>query len=179
MEVLIIVVLLIILLAIWIVSTQQKLAVMNENINNAMGQIGVQLSSRFDALISLLDLTKCYAEDEFQGLILTVQTQRSSITAQSKPKEVLRQEQIISEILGRIIMIAEHCPELKADKNYIRYMDAVDCYERMIHTSCLIYNDSVTKFNQSFWSVPTNLIARLLGFYQQEYLETSIRNKQL
>ena len=37
---------------------QRKLVAMDENINNAMGQIGVQLSSRWDALTALLDLTK-------------------------------------------------------------------------------------------------------------------------
>lgn len=40
----------VILLVLWAISTQRKLAVMDENINNAMAQIGVQLSSRFDAL---------------------------------------------------------------------------------------------------------------------------------
>ena len=34
---------------------------MDENINHSMNQIGVQLSSRFDALLSLLDFTKKYA----------------------------------------------------------------------------------------------------------------------
>ncbi len=38
--------------------TEKKLVAMDENINNAMGQIGVQLSSRWDALTALLDLTK-------------------------------------------------------------------------------------------------------------------------
>ena len=40
----------VVLLAWWAVSCQRRLAVMDENINNAMAQIGVQLSSRFDAL---------------------------------------------------------------------------------------------------------------------------------
>ena len=39
----------------WFVSEQRKLVVMDENINNAMSQIGVQLSSRWDALTALLD----------------------------------------------------------------------------------------------------------------------------
>ena len=43
----------IVLLVLWAVSCQRKLAVMDENINNAMAQIGVQLSSRFDALSAL------------------------------------------------------------------------------------------------------------------------------
>ena len=46
------------ILLVWIISVQRRLVGMDENINNAMSQIGVQLSSRFDALSALLDLTK-------------------------------------------------------------------------------------------------------------------------
>lgn len=46
----IILAILVVLLVLWAISTQRRLTVMDENINNAMAQIGVQLSSRFDAL---------------------------------------------------------------------------------------------------------------------------------
>ena len=42
----IVIVLVLVLLAGWIISTQRRLVVMDENVNNAMSQIGVQLSSR-------------------------------------------------------------------------------------------------------------------------------------
>ena len=51
----IIIVAIIAILILWAISVQRKLVVMDENINNAMSQIGVQLSSRFDALTALLD----------------------------------------------------------------------------------------------------------------------------
>lgn len=171
MEIVIIVVLLIVLLLIWVISTQRKLAVLDENINNAMGQIGVQLSSRFDVLTALLDLAKDYAAQESQAMIENVKSRRSVITAKSTPKEVQGQEGVIAEVLGRIAMVAEQYPELKADKNYARCMDAVDSYEKMVRTSCLIYNDSVTKMNRAIRMVPTSLVAGLLGFHQREYLE--------
>lgn len=81
----------------WAISIQRKLVVMDENINNAMSQIGVQLSSRFDALTALLDLTKGYAEHESTTLIETIRSSRSVITATSTPKDVLKQEGVISE----------------------------------------------------------------------------------
>ena len=40
---------------IWGIGVQRRLVAMDENVNNAMSQIGVQLSSRFDALTALLD----------------------------------------------------------------------------------------------------------------------------
>lgn len=171
MESLIIVILLIILLAIWVMSTQRKLVVIDENVNNAMNQIGVQLSSRFNALTALLDLAKSYAAGDSQAMAGTIKSRYSVITAKSAPDEVMKQEILISEALEYIAMVAEGCPELKADKNYTKCMDAADSYEKMVRTSCLIYNDSVTKLNRSIRMLPTSLIAGMLGFHQRNYLE--------
>ena len=171
MTILIIIVLLVILVAGWVMSTQRRLVVMDENINNAMSQIGVQLSSRFDALTALLDLAKGYAAHESQTLIETIKSRRSVITAKSTPQDVLQQEGVISEALGRISMVAERYPELKADKGYAKCMDAVDSYEKMVRTSRLIYNDSVTRLNREIRMFPVSLIAGMLGFRQRDYLE--------
>ena len=171
MTILIIIVLLVILVAGWVMSTQRRLVVMDENINNAMSQIGVQLSSRFDALTAMLDLAKGYAAHESQTLIETIKSRRSVITAKSTPQDVLQQEGVISEALGRISMVAERYPELKADKGYAKCMDAVDSYEKMVRTSRLIYNDSVTKLNREIRMFPVSLIAGMLGFRQRDYLE--------
>lgn len=160
----IVIVLVLVLLASWIISTQRRLVVMDENVNNAMSQIGVQLSSRFDALTALLDLAKGYAAHESQTLIETIKSRRSVITAKSTPEDVLKQEGVISEALGRISMVAERYPELKADKGYAKCMDAVDSYEKMVRTSRLIYNDSVTKLNRELRLFPTSLVAVLREF---------------
>ena len=70
-------------------------------------------------------------------------------------------------------MVAEQYPELKANENYIRCMDAVDSYEKMVRTSRLIYNDSVTKLNRELRMFPTTLFAGMLGFHQRNYLEAN------
>lgn len=159
------------ILVIWIITVQRRLVAMDENINNAMSQIGVQFSSRFDALSALLDLTKGYAEHESKTLIETIKSRRSVITATSTPKDVLQQEGVISEALGRISMVAEQYPQLKANENYAKCMNAVDSYEKMVRTSRLIYNDSVTKLNREIRMFPVSMIAGLFGFHQREYLE--------
>ena len=159
-------------LFLWIMSTQRSLVVLDENINNAMSQIGVQLSSRFDALSALLDLTKGYAQHESETLIETIKSRRSVITATSTPDDVLKQENVITEALGKISMVAERYPELKANEQYSKTMDAVDQYEKMVRTSRLIYNDSVTKLNRSIRMFPVSMIAGMLGFHQRDYLET-------
>ncbi|PHV70552.1 LemA family protein [Sporanaerobium hydrogeniformans] len=159
------------IIVLWTISTQRKLVVLDENISNAMSQIGVQLSSRFDALTALLDLTKGYAKHESETLIETIKSRRSVITAKSTPNDVLHQEGVISEALGRIAMVTEQYPELLANQTYIKTMDAVQTFENMVRTSRLIYNDSVTKLNREIRMFPTTLIAGMLGFQQRDYLE--------
>lgn len=172
MEILIIIVLLVVILGIWVVSTQRKLVVMDENINSAMSQIGVQLSSRLDALIVLLDLVETYAVQDAAFWVEKVRSHRREIHAKSMPKDALEQEHLIVEALKFVYMAVQQNPEIKADKNYIKRMGAVETYERMLHTSYLIYNDSVAKLNQSIRMFPTKWIAGMIGFYERDYFET-------
>lgn len=162
------------LLIVWIISIQRKLVVLDENVNNAMCQIGMQLSSRFDALTALLDFTGCYAEHECEPLIETVRSKRSLITVKSKPDDVLRQEGVIYEALSRIAIFTEQYPKLKESQNYINTMGAVQTFENMLRTSRLIYNDSVTKLNREIKMFPVCIIAGILGFRKRDYLEEQV-----
>ena len=170
MERVVIVVLLIVLLAVWMISVRQKLAAMNENINNAMNQIGVQLAVCFDMLTSLIELTGVHAAHEREPLEKLANAGRREITAKSTPEEVLGQEKIIAETMELLTAVADRNPGLKAAGDYEKYRDAVRCYEKMVHTSRLIYNDFVGKLNKSIERFPASLIAGLLGFRQREYL---------
>lgn len=161
-----------VLVVLWFIFTQRKLVAMDENINNAMSQIGVQLSSRWDALTALLDLTKGYAEHEYKTLSDTIRM-RSTITAKSTAAEVNDQENILTETMGRIMAVAESYPDLKANENYIKTMDSVNDYEKMVRQSRLIYNDSVTKLNRAIRMFPTSIVAGMLGVTSRDYLEAS------
>lgn len=163
----------ILLLILWVVSAQRKLVHFDENINNALSQIGVQLTSRWDALTALLDLTKGYAAHESEAL-LGVTKMRRTITMKSSPAEVNAQENIITEAMGKIMAVAEAYPDLKANQNYIKTMDSVNQYENQVRTSRMVYNDSVTKLNRLIRTIPTCFIAGMLGFSQRAYLEDDV-----
>lgn len=177
MESLIIVILLIILLTICVVSIRRKLLVLDENVDNAMSQIGVQISSRFDAMTALLNQAKAYASCESLIQMDAIKARRNVITANSLPNEVLGQEGVIAEGLDCIGIVAEQHPELKLEEWYTKYMDAVECYEKMVRTSLLIYNDSVAKLNRMIRIIPIKLVAGMLGFRQRDYLDISENDK--
>ena len=168
----IVLIIVLILLVLWFISTQRRLVAMDENINNAMSQIGVQLSSRWDALTALLDLTKGYAEHEYKTLSETIKM-RSGITAKSTAADVNAQENILTEAMGKIMAVAESYPELKANQYYIKTMDSVNEYENMVRKSRLIYNDSVTKLNRAIRMFPASIAAGILNITSRDYLEAS------
>lgn len=167
----IIIIAIVIIAVLWFVSIQRKLVAMDENINNALSQIGVQLSSRWDALTALLDLTKGYAEHEYKTISDTIR-KRTSIGAKSTAKEVNEQENMITEAMGKIMAVAESYPELKANENYIKIMDSVNDYEEMVRKSRLVYNDSVTKLNREIRMFPTSIAASVLRIVSRDYLES-------
>ena len=117
---------------------------------------------------------KCHAADDTQPLMERAAARRSVITARSAPEEVSEQEQVIEETVKSIRLTAKRNPLFCADKNYTKCMDAVECYGRMVYTSRLIYNDSVTKLNSELGIFPTNVIAGILGFHKREYLSQDI-----
>lgn len=158
-------------LIIWSISVRCRLVGMDENIDHAMRQMGVQLASCFDALAALLHLTKEYSAHESQVLIETIKSRRNAITAASTPDDIQKQEQVISEILEHVSLIVKQYPTLKDDENYGKRMNAVNNYEKMVHTSRLIYNDNVTRFNRELRMFPGSLIAGIFGFHEREYLE--------
>ena len=171
MEILIIIALVAVLIGIWVVATQRKLVMMDGNIDNAMNQIGIQISSRLDALIGLLELVDSYMVQDTSLWLGKVKSNRKEIHAKSYTREVIEQEMLIAEVLIFIDAAANQYPDIKADKNFIKRMGTVDTYSRMLHTSHLIYNDSVTKLNQFIRMFPNKWIAGILGFQRREYFD--------
>lgn len=158
--------------ALWFITTQRHLVLLDENIDNAMSQIGVQLSGRWDALSALLDLTKGYAEHEYKTLSGTIRA-RCPITAGSSVRDASEQENLLIGAMERIMAVAEQYPALKANQSYQKTMDSVNKYEAMVRQSRLIYNDSVTKLNRTIRMFPVSLVAGMMGFSRRDYLEAN------
>lgn len=147
----------ILLAVVWLSYICRRLSELNENVNTAMNQIGLQLSS----------LLPCFGSPAGTGphprpfgqLVLLP----PSINALSTPAQVLEQEQHLAQAMSYITVAAESHPSLKADPAYQRCMEAANCYSRMVYTSSLIYNDSVTRLNCALEQKRLGLLAGLLG----------------
>lgn len=157
------------LVALWVVTAQRNLVAADEKVKNSLSQIGVQQSSRWDALTALVELLKSYDEHEYKSL-MDVIGQRAKIGGQSTAAEVQTQENLLSGAVKQVIAVSEQYPNLKANELYIKNMDSVNMYENQVRTSRMVYNDCVTRYNNLIRQIPTNFVAALFHFSTREYL---------
>ena len=72
------IVFIVIIIALYIFSTQRSLVTLDENCKNALGQIEVQLNSRWDALMAMAKTASAYAKHESETLINVIAQRRQT-----------------------------------------------------------------------------------------------------
>lgn len=172
-----IVLLLVIIIALFI-STQRNLVHSDELCSNALSQIGVQQTSRWDALTAIARLTRDYAAHEYDTL-MSVISKRQNISPKSSPAEIDAQENLLTQVTGKLIAIGEAYPDLKANTVYISSMNSVNDYENKVRISRMTYNDTITKYNRQVRQFPSFIFAKMMGFSIREYLEADTAKSQM
>lgn len=174
----IIIIAIIALLVLWVISVQRKLVGQDELCQNAMSTIGVQQESRWDALTGMVELIKSYNEHEYNAL-KDVIAQRRPIDGNSTAEQADAQEGLMNQVASRLNVVVERYPELKANENYAKAMEAVDKYTDMVRTSKMVYNDTATKYNKLIRQIPDSIVASLFGFKTREYLKTEEKKTEM
>lgn len=164
-----IIIIIVALIAVWFISVQRRLVKQEEICKNSLSQIGVQQASRWDALTALAEMTKSYSEYEYKTLSDVI-AKRRAVTGASSSADANAQENLITEAMTHIMAVGEAYPELKASETYVKTMDSINTYENQVRMSRMVYNDSVTKFNNIVRQFPSSIAASMLHFSVREYL---------
>ena len=175
---LIIIIAIVAILVLWVISVQRKLVKHEEICKNGLSQIGVQQTSRWDALKALAELTKGYSDHEYKTMTDTI-AQRRPITANSTSADANAQENLFTQAMSHLNVVVEKYPELKANENYIKTMDSVNTYTDQVRMSQMVYNDSVTKFNQLIRQFPDSIVASLFHFVSRDYLQVNEQKTEM
>ena len=85
----------------------------------------------------------------------------------------------MGQVAAGINVALERYPELKANENYAKAMDAVDKYTNMVRTSKMVYNDTATKYNKLIRQIPDSIVASLFGFKNRDYLKTEEKKTEM
>ncbi|MEM7781853.1 MAG: LemA family protein [Planctomycetota bacterium] len=162
------------LLAVWIMGVYNKLVTLRNRYENAFSQIDVQLKRRHDLIPNLVNVAKGYMEHEKETLEAVIQARNQAINATSKAsanpgdqnsmQELASAESNLNGALGRLLMIAESYPDLKANENMLALQEELTSTENKVSFARQSYNDSVTMYNTSRELFPANMIAGTFGF---------------
>ena len=175
---LIIIIVLAVIVIGYFISTQRALVNLDELCKNALSQIEVQLNSRFDAVVALAKAAAQYAKHESDTIIETVQARggNSGATANT-PAAINAQTDLLGQMMGRLNVVFERYPELKASDLYKEAQLGMKQYEENVRMSRMIYNDTATKMNRMVRQWPSSIVASMLHFDQKDYLKVDDEQK--
>lgn len=176
---LIIIIVLAVIVIGYFISTQRSLVNLDELCKNALSQIEVQLNSRFDAVVALAKAAAQYAKHESETILETIQARGgNSGAAANTPAAINAQTDLLSQMMGKLNVVVERYPELKASDLYKETQEGMKQYEENVRMSRMIYNDTATKMNRMVRQWPSSIVASMLHFDQKEYLKVDDEKKK-
>ena len=140
-------------------------------VRNAWADIDVQLQRRHDLVPQLVAAVKGYAGHE-HALLAAVTELRARAMATPEPARLGAIEGSLQSALGKLVLLAEAYPELKASDNFLQLQrDLVDVEDHLQYAR-RFYNGAVRDFNDATQRFPDLLVARGFGFEAAEFFET-------
>lgn len=152
------------------VSSYNGLVGMNEEVHSSWAQVDTQMQRRADLIPNLVNTVKGYASHE-EKAIQAVADARSRLLGAQDPSARMQANDQLSSALGRLLMVAENYPNLKASQNFQALQDELAGTENRIAVSRRDYNNVVQQYNAKIRSFPTNLYAGMMGFHDAPYFK--------
>ena len=134
-----------------------------------IGQVKVAMKKRLDMIEQLLGAVKSYAA--FEKDTLTGVTAMRARIGSAGPGDLNELERESRSVLGRLIAVAENYPNLKTSQTVQDLMGAVKGIEDEIARHRYTYNNIAQQYNTMTDTIPSNLVASVMGFKKLEYLE--------
>jgi len=167
----------VVLVALLGVVLYNRLVQARNRVDNAWGQVDVQLKRRYDLIPNLVETVRGYASHERETLDAVVQA-RGAAQAASGPEEQAEAENVLTGALRRLFALAEAYPDLRAAPNFADLQTQLADTENRIAVARQIYNDAVLTYNNSVQTVPTNIVAGVSGFEVRPFFEAGVEAEQ-
>lgn len=158
------------LVILWAIAVYNGLITLRNRVKEAWSDISVQLKRRYDLIPNLIETVKGYSK--FEKSVLTDVTKARTEAMNAKGVEdKAKGENMLTDALKSLFMVAESYPDLKASANYLDLQDELSDTENKIEASRRFYNGQVRDFNTKLETFPTNLIGKQLKFETQAFFE--------
>ena len=160
----------------WIIWTYNSLTTLRHQLQNAWKQIDVQLKRRYDLIPNLVETVKGIMKYEQETLTKVIEA-RSRAMASSGIKESAEAQNALSQSLGKIFVLMENYPELKANQNVLQLQEELTTTENQLAFARQYYNDVATRFNLKQEIFPANVIAGFFRFQPSELFSVAEAEK--
>jgi LemA protein len=139
-------------------------------IRDAYANIDTELRRRYDLIPNLVETVKGYAAHERQTFENVTRARQQAIAAQGAAEQA-QAENMLTAALRQLFAVAENYPELRASENFQALQGELANTEDRIQTSRRFYNANVREYNERVQSVPSNVIASMFKFKEEDYFE--------
>lgn len=167
-----------ILIALYVMSTYNSLVQGRNKVKDQWSQIDVLLKRRSDLIPNLVETVKGYASHEKETLDAVISARAKAVSA-TNPKEEMAANGELSNALGRLMAVAESYPDLKANTNFLDLQTQLKDTEDKIAYSRQFYNDTVLAYNNSIEVFPANIVANNFHFEKAEFFEIAEADKEV
>lgn len=159
---------LIAVVVVFLVLSFNKMVDRKNKVDNAWGQVDVQLKRRFDLIPNLVETIKGAAAHEKNTLEDVIRARNSYLQADS-PAEAMKANKQMTSALTRLLAVVENYPDLKANVGFTNLQEELSRIEDKIAYSRQFYNDTVMKYNKIIMIFPNNIFAGMFGFTKEKY----------
>ena len=161
-----IIVVIVVLVVIWLVLTYNGLVTLRNRTQEAWSEIDVELKRRHDLIPNLVQTAQGYMGHE-RGTLEAVTNARAGAVAagaSGDPAKIGAAENMLTQSLRSLFAVSENYPDLKAIAAFTNLQEQLTATEDKIEFSRRFYNGNVRDYNIKLQTLPTSLIAGVLGF---------------
>jgi LemA protein len=152
---------------------RNEIVTKKETIKANWSQVDVVLQRRADLIPNLVETVKGYAAHE-EKVFGDLAAARAAMMGAKTPAERIAANQQVDSALGRLFVVVENYPNLKANENFMRLQDELAGTENRIAVERRRYNESVQDYNTYIQLFPNSLVASLGGFGREDaYFQTN------
>ena len=174
-----VIVLFLIIMFSWVSGKYNGLVTREEGTKQAWAQVQNVYQRRSDLIPNLVETVKGYANFE-KSTLTDVVNARAKATQITVDPSKLTPDQIqkfqgaqdgLSSSLGRLMVVMEKYPDLKANQNFLDLQAQLEGTENRIAVERRNFNEVVQEYNVSVRSFPSNIFASMFGFQQKGYFQ--------
>ena len=143
---------------------------LRNQVKNGWSQIDVQLKRRHDLIPNLVETAKGYMKHERETLEGITEA-RSKAMGAGSVGEKSQAEGSLSGAMSKFFLVVENYPDLKANQNFLSLQEELSSTENKIAFSRQGYNDQVLFFNNKIQMFPSNIVAGMFKFEEEEFFE--------